>query len=135
MQFGYTIFYVADVRASIDFYERAFGLAQRLLSPDGKYGEVDSGAVRLAFAERGFVREMLGVEFADTAAAHTPPPVEIGFVTTEVAAAYEKAVAAGAVPLQPPAPKPWGQTVAFVRDLNGFLVEICTPVAPCPPAE
>jgi hypothetical protein len=25
--------------------------------------------------------------------------------------------------------KPWGQVVAYVRDLNGYLVEICTPMA------
>jgi lactoylglutathione lyase len=23
---------------------------------------------------------------------------------------------------------PWGQTVAYVRDNNGFLVELCTPM-------
>jgi lactoylglutathione lyase len=28
-----------------------------------------------------------------------------------------------------PKKKPWGQTVAYVRDLDGFLVEICTSVA------
>jgi catechol 2,3-dioxygenase-like lactoylglutathione lyase family enzyme len=24
---------------------------------------------------------------------------------------------------------PWGQTIAYVADPNGFLVELCTPVA------
>ena len=24
---------------------------------------------------------------------------------------------------------PWGQTIAYVADINGFLVELCTPVA------
>ncbi|MFO0110274.1 MAG: VOC family protein, partial [Alphaproteobacteria bacterium] len=33
-----------------------------------------------------------------------------------------------AAPLKKPEQKPWGQTVAYVRDLNGFLVEICSPV-------
>jgi hypothetical protein len=23
---------------------------------------------------------------------------------------------------------PWGQTIAYVADINGFLVELCTPV-------
>jgi hypothetical protein len=27
---------------------------------------------------------------------------------------------------------PWGQTTAYVRDLDGFLVEICTAVAAQP---
>jgi len=24
---------------------------------------------------------------------------------------------------------PWGQTIAYVADINGFLVELCTPMA------
>jgi lactoylglutathione lyase len=27
-----------------------------------------------------------------------------------------------------PTKKPWGQTVAYVRDLDGHLVELCTPM-------
>lgn len=23
---------------------------------------------------------------------------------------------------------PWGQTIAYVADINGFLVELCTPM-------
>ena len=30
--------------------------------------------------------------------------------------------------LSEPATKPWGQTVAYLRDNSGFLVEICTPM-------
>jgi hypothetical protein len=37
-------------------------------------------------------------------------------------------VAAGALPAAEPVRKPWGQTVAYVRDLDGFLVELCTPM-------
>jgi lactoylglutathione lyase len=46
-----------------------------------------------------------------------------------VAAAWDAALAAGAIVVSPPRTKPWGQTVAYVRDLEGMLVEICTPVA------
>jgi hypothetical protein len=30
--------------------------------------------------------------------------------------------------VQPPEQMPWGQTVAYVADLDGFLVELCTPM-------
>ena len=53
---------------------------------------------------------------------------EGSFVTDDVASAYKKALAAGAAKVTPPKEKPWGQTVAYVRDLNGFLVELCTAV-------
>ena len=47
---GYVIFYVADVEASVAFYERAFGLTRRFVSPDNDYGELDTGATTLSFA-------------------------------------------------------------------------------------
>ena len=34
----------------------------------------------------------------------------------------------GARLVQAPEAMPWGQTVAYVADLEGFLVELCTPV-------
>ena len=39
-----------------------------------------------------------------------------------------RAVAAGATPMRPVEVMPWGQTIAYVADTNGFLVELCTPV-------
>jgi lactoylglutathione lyase len=35
-------------------------------------------------------------------------------------------LASGATEVKPPETKPWGQIVVYVRDLNGFLVEICS---------
>jgi catechol 2,3-dioxygenase-like lactoylglutathione lyase family enzyme len=60
--------------------------------------------------------------------AEPPAGVEIGFVTDDVPAAWDAALAAGAIVVSPPTTKPWGQTVAYVRDLDGMLIEICTPV-------
>jgi uncharacterized glyoxalase superfamily protein PhnB len=45
-----------------------------------------------------------------------------------VPAAVARAEAAGAKVVQPATQMPWGQTVAYVTDLDGFLVEICTPM-------
>ena len=42
--------------------------------------------------------------------------------------AWHRALEAGAVKVTSPQVKPWGQTVAYVRDPEGMLVEICTPV-------
>ncbi len=43
-------------------------------------------------------------------------------------AALARAIAAGATPMRPVEEMPWGQTIAYVADINGFLVELCTPV-------
>ena len=33
-----------------------------------------------------------------------------------------------AIALAKPKKKPWGQMVSYVRDLNGVIVELCSPV-------
>jgi lactoylglutathione lyase len=57
------------------------------------------------------------------------PCFEIALCTPDVAAALERALAAGAKPMRALEVMPWGQTIAYVADINGFLVELCTPVA------
>lgn len=126
MHFAYTIAYVADVEASLAFFERAFGLKRRFVAPGGGYGELDTGATALAFAQHDTARSSLGRDYVAADASPAPLGVEIGLVATDVAAACERAVQAGATLLAPPTAKPWGQTVAYVRCPDGVLVELCT---------
>ncbi len=128
MHFAYTIVYVADVRAAVGFYERAFGFAPRFVSEDGEYGELETGATTLSFASAGMAAANgTTIELLDPD--RPAPGIEIAFATDDVAAAWERALAAGAVAVVEPAAKPWGQTVAYVRDPFGVLVEICTLMA------
>lgn len=126
MQLAYTIVYVADVDASLGFFERAFGLTRRFISPDGGYGELETGATALAFAQHDTARGNLGQDYVAADTSDRPLGMEVGLVTPDVAAACERAVAAGATLLLAPTVKPWGQTVAYVRCPDGTLVELCT---------
>ncbi|HEY1607176.1 MAG TPA: VOC family protein [Allosphingosinicella sp.] len=127
---GYAILYVKDVPASLAFYEKAFGLSRRFLhDEDGKaYGELETGAARLAFASLPLVQDHL--QSGATIAAPDQPPLgfEVALVTPDVNRLYESALKAGAASVTAPEVKPWGQIVAYVRDSNGFLVELCTPL-------
>lgn len=125
MQFGYTILYVQDVKSSLDFYEKAFGFKTKFLHEGGDFGELDTGATSLAFCSHTLLTQ-LGKN--PTAPSAKSPCFEVAFTTPDVPAAVARAVAAGAPLVQAPEDMPWGQTVAYVADLNGFLVEICTPM-------
>ena len=129
MKFGYTIVYVADVAASLDFFERAFGIGRRFLHESGAYGELETGATTLSFAQHATARENLGGDYVAAATSALPLGIEVGLLTDDVGAACERAVAAGATLLKAPSVKPWGQTVAYVRCPDGTLVELCTPIA------
>ena len=57
MNFAYTLVYVADVAASLVFFERAFGLPTRFLHESGAYGEVDTGGCANRDAMRAHLLE------------------------------------------------------------------------------
>ena len=128
MKFGYTILYVDDVEATVTFYEKAFGLTRGMVTDTNEYGELVTGDTKLAFAAVRFVKTLTSVPFVEAGQRKPAPPVEIGLVTDDVERQFERATQAGAIPVKAPEKKPWGQTVGYVRDLNGFLIEICTPV-------
>lgn len=128
MQFAYTILYVPDVAATMQFYENAFGCKIRFLVPDASYGELETGPTTLSFASEKLARTNLQNDFVPQRADKNPAGMEVGFTTADVDGAFQKAINAGATPEAEPADKPHGQRVAYVRDLNGFLVEICTPM-------
>ena len=66
--------------------------------------------------------------FIESARDKKPFGIEIGFTTEDVESAVKTAVSSGALLVEKPKTKPWGQVVAYVRDPDGFLIEICTPV-------
>lgn len=127
MKLGYTILYVIDVRKTVKFYEQAFGLQTRFLHESGDWAEMETGSTSLSFCSRRLIAEHGKHPKAPDL---NSPSFEIAFTTSDVAAAVERALAAHATLVQKPEQMPWGQTVAYVGDPDGFLVELCTPMEP-----
>jgi len=125
MQLAYTILYVENVAASLAFYSAAFGLERKFLHESGDFGELATGTTTLAFSSRQLMRS-LGKN--PQLACPEAPCFEIALSTPDVPAAYAQALQAGARAVQAPEQMPWGQTVAYVADPDGFLVELCTPM-------
>jgi len=128
VKFGYTIVYVPDVAATIDFYGRAFGLPAKFVHDAGDYGELETGETTLAFVADTLASDNLPAGYQRSDPSALPFGIELTFVTDDVPAAVARAVAAGASLVSEPKTKPWGQIVAYVRAAEGTLVELCTPV-------
>jgi predicted enzyme related to lactoylglutathione lyase len=128
MRFGYTIIYVSDVEKTLSFYNQAFGIEQGFLHESKQYGELKTGEVKLAFISEELA-ELNGVKFTKNHKDNIAAGFEIAFVTDNVNEAYKHAVEKGAIPIKEPSQKPWGQIIAYVKDFNGVLVEICSPIA------
>ena len=129
MKLGFVIIYVSDVKATMDFYTRAFGFETKMVyEQDGTvdYGELDTGASVLAFASHSLGEMNLQGLYQKSAVDKEPFGFELALVSEDVMAAYEKALIEGALPVSPPKEKPWGQTVGYVRAIEGTLIEICS---------
>lgn len=128
LKFGATVIYLhADVPGVLDFYRRAFGLETRLYDPNYEFGELETGGPPVAFATHR-TAEMFMPDRYQRPERGQPSAVEIAFFATDVAAAFKRAVDAGAVALAEPKLMPWGQTVAYVRSVEGTVVGLCSPV-------
>jgi lactoylglutathione lyase len=128
IKFGYTILYVENVEESILFYENAFGFSRKFITPENDYGELLTGETTLSFASKKLAAQNIEEGFIESNLEAKPFAIEIGFITDDVAEMVQKATSFGAVLVKEPTKKTWGQIVAYVRDLDGFLVEICTEV-------
>jgi len=128
MKLGYTIIYVPNVAESLLFFESAFGMSKRFLHESGDYGELETGETTLAFASHELGKTNFPAGFVAASDSTKPLGIEIALVTSSVAEAHAKALAAGATELKEPEAKPWGQVVSYVRCPDGTLVEICSPV-------
>ena len=128
IQYAYTILYVRNVSETMEFYKKAFGFEQKLLTPENDYGEIVSGSTTIAFANLELASTNFKKGFQISSMTEKPFGIELAFATMEVEKTMEQAIKNGAELLEDTVTKPWGQKVGYVRDNNGFLIEICTPI-------
>ncbi|MEM7734373.1 MAG: VOC family protein [Deinococcota bacterium] len=128
VSFGYTIYYVPDVAATLSFFETAFGMTRRFITDEGDYGELVTGSTVLAFASHELGHANLPQGYVAASASDTPLGIEIALVTDDVQQVHEAALEQGATELAAPVSKPWGQVVSYVRSPEGILLELCTPI-------
>lgn len=112
--------------AAIDFYIKAFG-AKELMRIPGHEGELMHGSIQI-----GNSMVMLGEQNAEWGAfgpiALKGTPVTIHLQVEDVDASFEKAVAAGAKAIMPPADMFWGDRYGMVEDPFGHRWSIATHV-------
>lgn len=129
MKYTYTILYVENVAETLIFYENAFGFKPKLLTPEKDYGELNSGETTIAFAsiELGNTNFKKGFKKIT----HSPKPfgVELTFTSEHIEKDFQHAINSGAIEFEKLSTKPWGQQVGYLRDNNGFLIELCTPMS------
>lgn len=128
MKYAYTILYVENVTETIEFYEIAFGFSRKFITPENDYGELLTGETTIAFASIELGNSNFKGGFEKSSKVGKPFGIELAFTTETIETDFKKALQAGATEFEPLSEKPWGQKVGYLRDNNGFLIEICTPM-------
>jgi len=102
----------------------------RELEPSGgvRLTELETGSTILAFAAESLGEGNFPGGFRRHRPDEAPLGTELAFTTEDVKAAVDAVVRGGGTELAPPTSKPWGQLVAYVRDPNGLLIELATPL-------
>lgn len=130
MKYAYTILYVSNVAQTVEFYQKAFGFEPKFITPEHDYAELVSGETTIAFASVELGNANFTAGFDPISRTKPPVGVELAFTSENIERDFQQALDAGATEFEPLAQKPWGQTVGYVRDLNGCIIEICTPMQP-----
>ena len=128
MKYGYTIFYVDDVKETIKFYETAFGFTRKFISQENDYGELITGETTIAFASFELGNSNVRKGFTKIENNDQPIGMEMAFITEQIEKDFQTALIGGAVEIEKIREKPWGQKVGYLKDNNGILIEICSPV-------
>ncbi|MCU0501806.1 MAG: VOC family protein [Anaerolineae bacterium] len=123
-----TVIYTQDVRAALEFYQRAFGLATRFYDDAYDYGELDVDGAILGIASHSLGELVMPGTYRASDGGDRGTSIEISFIVEDVTQAFEQALAAGADALARPKRMPWGAIVAYLRSPEGTLIGLSTSV-------
>jgi len=114
---------VADAGRSLAFYRDLLGFEVEALYDEPPYATLARAGMRLSLAEQGHRAPDHDVVLRAPAARDTVPAMVV-LEVADALVAHAALVAAGAEVVAPVFSPPWGGHRFFLRDPDGFLVEV-----------
>lgn len=115
------IFYVSDQYRSSGFYENLLGAAPVLNVPGMTEFELMPG-VKLGLMPEGGIAKIITPALPHPHEASGIPRCELYLSVEDVDAAYQNALACGAMAISPVLDRDWGDRVAYVADPDGHVI-------------
>ncbi len=128
--FANTVVWVPDVQRAADFYTKVFGIKVLFKMDLGTHWwlEMNSGVTHLSFASEKQAMEFTQGKLHRNRKAAVPAAIALTMRVKDLQAALQRATTAGGVVVAPPKQQPWGLVEARVRDPDGVLVAVVSPV-------
>lgn len=118
---AHLIFYVADQKASAEFYARVLALKPRLDVPGMTEFGLGEEAV-LGLMPAAGIKRLLGDELPDPGKAAGIPRAELYLITGDPGACHQRALENGARELSPLSMRDWGHEAAYSLDRDGHVL-------------
>lgn len=117
------VLYVADQGRSRAFYTRVLAVEPVLDVPGMTELPLGSGA-RLGLMPEAGIRRLIDIDTGSAAVSRA----ELYLPVADLDRAWERAAAAGATALSPPAMRDWGERVGYLRDPDGHVLALAQAV-------
>lgn len=121
LSLGEVILYVADQDASAEFYRKLLGREPSLHAPGMTEFQV-SPTLTLGLMPTNGIARILGTAVPHPATGTGVPRCELYFRVADVPRAHDHALRLGAVEVDPPACRDWGDVVGYVADPDGHIL-------------
>lgn len=115
------ILYVSNQEASRAFYENMLQIPPALHVPGMTEFDLFPGC-KLGLMPNHGIAKILGDRLPHPETGHGIPRCELYLSVGDVHAAYQHALASGAIPVSEPADRNWGDCVAYVADPDGHVI-------------
>lgn len=116
------ILYVADQNRSCDFYATLLGQAPTLHVPG--MTEFDLGGCKLGLMPNDGIARIITPALPHPGTGSGVPRCELYLLVEDLAAAQQRAEAAGARQIDPAADRDWGHRAAYYADTDGHVVAV-----------
>ncbi len=117
------ILYVNDQLRSTSFYSTLLGLEPTLNVPGMTEFELPGGSVLGLMPENGIAKIISG-RLPHPSTANGTPRCELYLVVTDLTAAYERAILAGARLIDGTKDRDWGHRAAYFADPDGHIIAL-----------
>lgn len=115
------ILYVANQEKSKNFYSKVLNKVPALHVP-GMTEFLLNDTVKLGLMPENGINKILNGKTPHPNAGNGIPRCELYLKTGNVDLCYQNAIKSGAVSVSEPAPRDWGDTVAYVADPDGHII-------------